>query len=155
MGTDANIYSYSRVAAAERFSFVLDGDLDAFFLVTADSSLGDAGRKALSASAAALGWPEPTFLFVDGPSSLSKAEYYEAVEALDPLVVAIVGASARKLAFEAYACEIPDQKRFRLFGRDACCFADLDGLVLSEAGKRNVWALLKTLPHGPLAAQSR
>ena len=150
MTSEGNIYEYTRNACATRYGAHLAGPISAFFLVLTESELGTAETDALQKSAEALGWDEGvTFVFMRnaGGSQLAQADVYEIVEALDPLCVVVVGAAARECVTKAFQCDVPVQGRFRLFGRDACAFNNLAGLLESDSGKQTVWALLRSLPH--------
>lgn len=145
-----NILAYTRESTTKRFSGHLAGSTEALVVVACEAALGDQARDALVRSMETLGWTGAlTWLFVDAPTPLSKAELYEAIEGLDPVIVVLVGCETAALAGGAYACDVPVQGRFRLFGRDACTFDDLEALLQSGEGKQKAWGLLKTLPHAP------
>ena len=147
MEESGNSLAYARESTAKRFAERLEGSLEALVLVATQASLGQQARQALVKSFDNLGWGTGlTWLFVDAPALLSKAEFYEAIEGLDPVIVVLAGDAACTLAADAFACDIPTQGRFRLFGRNACAFDNLEALLQSESGKQTVWGLLKTLP---------
>lgn len=146
------MYSFTRNACVARFGAHLAGPTSAFFLVLAEAEMSAAETEALQKSAEALGWGEgATFVHMRNAEGdqLTQADVYEIVEALDPLSVVVVGSAARECVAQAFRCEVPTQGRFRLFGRDACAFNNLGGLLESEAGKKTAWALLRGLPHAP------
>lgn len=147
MEHDAEHSSFTRADIARRFGALLEGDLAALFLVVSDGALSPAARQALDKAAGALDWTEgASFVNLGVPGTLSKAELFEIVEGLDPVCVVVAGQTAAALAEQAYQTSVPPQGRFRLFGREACSFADLDSLLNDNGGKQKAWALLKTLP---------
>lgn len=154
-------YGFTRADVLERYAAFIEGAPAAFFLVITQAPLGSAARNALEKSALALGWQEgPTYVWtgtLDAPSdagaeaaqdSLTPDEVFEVVEGLDPICVVLIGQATYALAAQAFKQDIPAQGRFRLFGRDACAFGNLETLLKTEAGKKSVWALLRGLPHG-------
>lgn len=152
MTAEENIYSFTRNACVARFGAHLAGPASSFFLVLAEAEISAAETDALQKSAEALGWSEgATFVLMRNAegAQLTQAEVYEIVEALDPICIVVVGAAARECVEQTFRCEVPTQGRFRLFGRDACAFNNLGGLLESDAGKQTVWALLRGLPHAP------
>lgn len=138
------------MAISSQFAYALEGSTDAFLLAIVEHSLSSEARNALISSAAALGWNNmPTFLFADAQPPLTKAQIYEVIEGLDPLALIICGEQASVLVEAAYGTTVPEQGKFRLFGRDACAFKSLDTLLQTPTGKQEAWALLKNLPTAP------
>ncbi len=148
MNQESSFISFNRASILERFPGNIVGDREAMFLAVAETTLSQPARDALEKSATTLGWNRGvTYLFADAPALLSKADLFEAIEGLDPFCVVIVGAALCGLACEAFSQDVPSGKHFRLFGRDACAFDDLDGLLLTDAGKKRAWETLRSLPH--------
>ena len=146
MDASQNAFAYSRLQVAKTFCAHIDGPSEATFLVVAARPPSAALRDALGKAALALGWEDgPTFVSCDAPSALSKAEFFELVEGLDPLRLVLADDAACARATEAYGDTILPQTALHLFGRPTCAFFDLDSLLGSEAGKQQAWTLLKTL----------
>ena len=150
MPVEGNIYAYTRETTTKRFAAHIEGPTSAFFLVVAEKGLGKASQEALDKSARALGWNEgATFAWIqdDEGNTLSQADLFEVVEGLDPLCVVLVSKPVRELAMASFRCDIPALGRFRLFGREACAFDNLESLLASDTGKQTAWALLRALPR--------
>lgn len=161
MANSEHNYGFTRADVLERYATFIEGAPAAFFLVVAQAPLGAEARNALEKSALALGWQEgPTYAWTGASDASADAgadaargtltpdEVFEVIEGLDPICVVLIGQATHALAAQAFKQDIPAQGRFRLFGRDACAFGNLETLLKTEAGKKSVWALLRGLPHG-------
>ena len=147
MSTETNILSPARNEILRRFGMRIEGSPEAFFLVVGNKALSAEARDALTKTALALQWSAgATYVAFDDPAPLQKAELYEIIEGLDPVCVVLCGQHVCTLAEEAYAQEIPRNKRFRLFGHDVCALQDIEEMLADEKGKRQAWELLKSLP---------
>ncbi|MBQ9022056.1 MAG: hypothetical protein IJ113_08645 [Eggerthellaceae bacterium] len=147
MAEKDNIYSFTRAEIARHYEAFFEGPTEAFFLVVCSRSLSQNAHDALEKSAAALGWTTgPSLVFAD-TDTLSKADIYKIIEGLDPVCLVLLGSEVQAKVADAYNCDVPTQGRFRLFGREACAFSDLDAMLEKESSKQAAWGLLRSLPQ--------
>jgi hypothetical protein len=141
-------FARARVQAA--FSPVLSGSSEGLFVVVYDTPCSKTARRALVKSAEALGYGSDGITFVQtGAAALDAAGLLTVIEGLDPLCLVAADTPSARWCAQAYHVDFPANPRVRIFGREARAFDDLDAMIASDAGKQQVWALLKTLPHFP------
>lgn len=147
-----NPYAISRHKVQEAYRVYLSGAGEGLFVTVSTSTLTANAHTALERTAEALGYGKEgtAFLTVDAAEpTLSPTQLLAVIEGLDPLCIVICDKETVSLCAQTYRQDIPIARRIRLFGRDACAFDDLSGLIAYEQGKQQAWHLLKQLPKRP------
>ena len=143
------LYGQDRANAWESQQQRLSGNANSLICVISSTPLAPLTQQALEKSFQALGHgPNPcTYLTLQDQSSdsLGEKELFSLVEALDPIILVIADAAAIEACQKAWRSQVPPHAQFKLFGRKARAFANLDAWVADEKGKQRVWSLLKSL----------
>lgn len=140
-------YSYQRATAWKRHAALLFGCPNAFVLVISASPLSEPAETALRKSFAALGYGSDACTFlVATVEQLPPDQAFETIEALDPGILIAADRSSQALVEAAFRCAFPLMENARVFGRSARAFDSLESLMETEAGHRQIWTTLKSLP---------
>lgn len=149
------MYAAAKAAALAPYAHAVEGDMDAAACVIHAAPLSDAARGALAAACAGIGMPDPVFLdcmvlgAIGGDSDVDAARrarsLFEAVEALDPVMTAVVDAAAAEAMGRAYREPVtPDGWGF-VFGRPYAAFSHFQDDLVDVRLKQRDWAVFKAL----------
>ena len=147
-----NIYAEAKEHALTPYRFAVEGSCDAEACVVFADMLSDAARTALEAACAGIGFADPVLLdasvFAEaGGADGSRAPdgLFEAVEALDPLLLVVADASAAALMGDAYRDSIGLDAHGFLFGRPYAAFSSFQRDLSDARSKQRDWALFKAM----------
>ena len=137
------------------------------FCVVAQVRLGAEAIKALSNSAAALGYGQNACFFIaleSNGETLAPKQLFSLIEGIDPLALVAADSAAMRALEQAYRIaqdvifkgkENSSAKRFslapnmftRILGRNAVTFSSFESMLSTPNDKQRAWALLKKLPR--------
>lgn len=146
---NGNMYEVTLNEAWELFGAHLSGARSALVCVVSEQSLDDAARKALTSSAAALGYGRDANTFVvlhAEESTLDTQALFLLIEGLDPRCIIATDAEAAALLGGSYRTDVPLGAASRLFGRTAVAFRNFTNMLSDGQEKQVAWALMKKLP---------
>lgn len=150
--TQSGAYEHNRRAALAAHAAYLQGSDQALFLAVCDRQCSAAARGAIDSSAQARGYGNvgTTWLQLDrAQPPLAGKELLSAIEGMDPLCLVVLGSGPLEAFAKAYRIERPAAGFAHVLGRPTCLVPDIDALLETEAGKQQLWSLMKALPALP------
>ncbi|MDO4443613.1 MAG: hypothetical protein Q4B69_07045 [Slackia sp.] len=145
-GENNNMYAEAKAHALEPYARAVEGSFDAAICVVFADRLADEARAALRAACEGIGFSEPSFL--DAAlltEDNAEKDLFAAIEALDPLMLAVADAAAAARLAAAYREPVAADAYGFVFGRPYAAFSSFQRDLADPRMKQRDWALLKAM----------
>ena len=143
---NGSMYEVTAEGVLAVYGSVLEATGAETMMAVSSAAPPEAARKALTASAEALGYGRDGVALVVTDGALGSNDLLTIVEGLDPLCLIAADEGAAALLGQAYRRDVPLDDAYRLMGRSVVAFRDLASLMDAPDDKQRAWALLKKLP---------